>query len=79
MPSAKGFGGTSFVPFNNLKKNSNHNLMCANHVSIYFTDGYGDFPSYIPHDPVMWLVSKDGLDTSNFPFGEVIRISTESY
>ena len=53
--------------------------MCANHVSIYFTDGYGDFPSYIPHDPVMWLVSKDGLDTSNFPFGEVIRISTESY
>lgn len=80
MPSAKGFGGTSFVPFfNNLKKNSNHNLMCANHVSIYFTDGYGDFPSYIPHEPVMWLVSKDGLDTSNFPFGEVIRISTESY
>ena len=53
--------------------------MSNNKVSIYFTDGYGDFPNYNPDNPVMWLVSKDGLETSYFPFGEVIRISTESY
>jgi len=26
----------------------------------------------------MWLVCKDGLETNGFPFGEVVRISTES-
>ena len=80
LPSAKGFGGTSFVPFfNKLKKNPAQDFMNNNKVSIYFTDGYGDFPDYTPDSPVMWLVSKDGLETSYFPFGEVIRISTESY
>ena len=80
LPSAKGFGGTSFVPFfNKLKKNPVQDFMSNNKVSIYFTDGYGDFPNYNPDNPVMWLVSKDGLETSYFPFGEVIRISTESY
>lgn len=82
LPSAKGFGGTSFVPFfNKVKKDSIQDFMNMNNngVSIYFTDGYGDFPEYTPDNPVMWLVSKDGLETSYFPFGEVIRISTESY
>jgi predicted metal-dependent peptidase len=53
--------------------------LSSNKVSIYFTDGYGDFPSQTPKDPTMWLVCKDGLETNMFPFGEVIRISTESY
>ena len=82
LPSAKGFGGTYFVPFfNKVKKDSIQDFMNMNNngVSIYFTDGYGDFPEYTPDNPVMWLVSKDGLETSYFPFGEVIRISTESY
>ena len=26
----------------------------------------------------MWLVCKDGLETDRFPFGEVVRISTET-
>ena len=80
LPSALGFGGTSFVPFfNKVKKDSIQDFMSNNRVSIYFTDGYGDFPDHIPNDPVMWLVSKDGLETNQFPFGEVIRISTESF
>jgi len=80
LPSALGFGGTSFVPFfNKVKKDSIQDFMNNNRVSIYFTDGYGDFPDHIPNDPVMWLVSKDGLETNQFPFGEVIRISTESF
>jgi predicted metal-dependent peptidase len=80
LPSALGFGGTSFVPFfNKVKKDSIQDFMNNNRVSIYFTDGYGNFPDFIPNDPVMWLVSKDGLETSDFPFGEVIRISTESF
>ena len=79
MPPVSGFGGTSFVPFFNYLETNNNNLMGANKVNIYFTDGYGDFPNKDPEDPTMWLVSKDGLETKHFPFGEVVRISTESY
>ena len=79
MPPVSGFGGTSFVPFFNYLETNNNNLMGANKVNIYFTDGYGDFPNKDPKDPTMWLVSKNGLETKGFPFGEVVRISTESY
>lgn len=79
MPPISGFGGTSFVPFFNYLEKNNDNLMGSHKVSIYFTDGYGDFPTTEPKDPTMWLVSKDGLKTSQFPFGEVVRISTESF
>ncbi len=79
MPPVSGFGGTSFIPFFNYLETNNNNLMGANKVNIYFTDGYGDFPNKDPKDPTMWLVSKDGLETKYFPFGEVVRISTESY
>ncbi len=79
VPTLKGGGGTSFVPFfKYLEKNSN-NLMGAQKVSIYLTDGYEEFPDFVPSDPVMWLVSADGEKTSKFPFGEVVRISTESW
>ena len=53
--------------------------MGAQKVSIYLTDGYEEFPDFVPSDPVMWLVSADGEKTSKFPFGEVVRISTESW
>ena len=79
LPPVTGFGGTSFVPFFNYLEKNDNNLLSSNKVSIYFTDGYGDFPSQTPKDPTMWLVCKDGLETNMFPFGEVIRISTESY
>ena len=79
LPPVTGFGGTSFVPFFNYLEKNDNNLLGSNKVSIYFTDGYGNFPSQTPKDPTMWLVCKDGLETNMFPFGEVIRISTESY
>ena len=80
MPKAVGRGGTSFVPFfDYLKKNGEeNNLLGNNKLSIYFTDGYGDFPKQEPNNPTMWLVCKDGLGTNEFPFGEVVRISTET-
>ena len=80
MPKAIGRGGTSFVPFfDYLRKNGEENRLLGNNkLSIYFTDGYGDFPQQEPDNPTMWLVCKDGLETNGFPFGEVVRISTES-
>lgn len=80
MPKAVGRGGTSFVPFfDYLKKHGEeNNLLGNNKLSIYFTDGYGDFPIQEPNNPTMWLVCKDGLETQSFPFGEVVRISTET-
>ena len=78
-PKAMGRGGTSFRPFFKYLENNQNNLMGAHKVSIYFTDGYGDFPSKEPEDPTMWLVCKDGLESKEFPFGEVVRISTESW
>mgnify|MGYP001285598582 FL=1 len=81
MPKAVGRGGTSFVPFfDYLKKHNQENSLLGNNkISIYFTDGYGDFPESEPENPTMWLVCKDGLESSCFPFGEVVRISTESW
>ena len=80
LPKAAGFGGTSFVPFfNYLEKEDSNNLLGQNKASIYLTDGYGDFPNYTPSNPTMWVVCSDGLSSNEFPFGEVIRISTESY
>jgi len=80
MPKAVGRGGTSFVPFfDYLKKyGEENNLLGNNKLSIYFTDGYGDFPEQEPNNPTMWLVCKDGLESNGFPFGEVVRISTET-
>jgi predicted metal-dependent peptidase len=80
MPKAIGRGGTSFIPFfDYLKKHGEENSLLGNNkLSIYFTDGYGNFPQQEPENPTMWLVCKDGLETNGFPFGEVVRISTES-
>ena len=76
LPEAKGFGGTSFVPFfKHLKKNQGGLLNSNENVAIYFTDGYGDFPDDSPY-PTMWLVPSDCLESAAFPFGEVIRISS---
>ena len=79
IPVLRGGGGTSFKPFFKYLEKANNNLMGSHKISIYLTDGYEEFPKFIPKDPVMWLVSKDGEETSKFPFGEVIRISTESW
>ena len=79
IPKAMGRGGTSFKPFFKYLEKNDNNLVGSHRVSIYFTDGYGDFPTKKPIDPTMWLVCKDGLESRQFPFGEVVRISTEDY
>lgn len=67
---AKGFGGTSFVPFfDYLEANPK-----PRRVAIYLTDGYGDFPTYIPQFEVLWLVIPGGAPDSAFPFGQVVRM-----
>jgi predicted metal-dependent peptidase len=78
IPILHGGGGTSFIPFFKYLEKNNSNNFGTHKLSIYLTDGYEAFPNWIPSNPVMWLVSKDGEETKNFPFGEVIRISTES-
>ena len=76
IPKAQGFGGTSFVPF--FKKiEMEKGLINDNHkIAVYFTDGYGDFPKNTAVS-TMWLVPTDCLESSRFPFGEVIRISND--
>jgi len=78
IPILHGGGGTSFVPFFEYLEKNNNSYFGVHKLSIYLTDGYEQFPDWIPTNPVMWLVSKDGEETKNFPFGEVVRISTES-
>ncbi|MDJ0712864.1 MAG: hypothetical protein QNJ54_01430 [Prochloraceae cyanobacterium] len=43
-------------------------------VCVYLTDGYGDFPPEPPELPVLWVVTLGGLDLSEFPFGEAVRL-----
>ncbi len=78
LPPTKGRGGTSFTPFFKALSKSDEGFSEINKAAIYFTDGYGDFPEKQPDNPTMWLVPSDGLKSQAFPFGEVIRISTEN-
>lgn len=79
IPKPKGFGGTSFVPFFDYLENTNKFSKNSPTVSVYLTDGYGDFPEHQPTDPILWVVPRDGLSSKEFPYGQVIRISTESW
>ncbi|MEO1005989.1 MAG: VWA-like domain-containing protein [Cyanobacteria bacterium J06638_38] len=72
IPQPQGGGGTSFVPF--LHKISNCWDGMTTAVCIYLTDGYGTFPDTAPELPVLWVVTPGGLDLSQFPFGETVRL-----
>lgn len=74
MPEVKGGGGTSFKPF--FRWVERENAHGNRPVCIYFTDGYGDFPSSAPESPVLWLVLPGGLVSSGYPFGEVVRMGS---
>ncbi|NER82078.1 MAG: hypothetical protein F6K42_21460, partial [Leptolyngbya sp. SIO1D8] len=73
IPSARGGGGTSFVPFFQQVNE------CWDHITqgvcIYFTDGYGTFPNTLPDLPTLWVVTPGGLPIVQFPFGEAVRLS----
>jgi predicted metal-dependent peptidase len=71
----RGRGGTSFeAPFNWVEQyvGGGHPLPDA---MIYMTDGFGAFPKSAPLYPCLWIVPENGSD--HFPFGDVIRVSTE--
>lgn len=72
IPAAKGGGGTSFVPF--LDWVCQQERQGAQLLTIYLTDGYGVFPKTPLESPVMWVVSSGGLESSAFPFGQVVRM-----
>ena len=68
-----GRGGTSLKPpFRWLdQKIENEGLIPD--AMIYMTDGYGDFPEECPV-PTLWAVPESGLESDQFPFGEVLHI-----
>ncbi len=72
LPSPKGGGGTSFVPFFTKVQESWDGYTQG--VIIYLTDGYGTFPEQPPELPLLWVVTPGGLDLAQFPFGEAVRL-----
>jgi predicted metal-dependent peptidase len=76
VPKPEGGGGTSFVPFFDwLNKHQPTNTPPhGERLTIYLTDGYGDFPEQ-PDYPVLWVVTDDGRDADEFPFGKVTRLN----
>ena len=72
LPSLKGGGGTSFVPFFSKVQDSWDGQTQG--VCVYLTDGYGTFPDKPPELPVLWVVTPGGLDLQQFPFGEAVRL-----
>ena len=72
IPSPKGGGGTSFIPFFDRMAENWSDMTTG--VCIYLTDGYGSFPKNPPQLPVLWVVTPNGLDLARFPFGEAVRL-----
>ncbi|WP_319422436.1 vWA domain-containing protein [Pleurocapsa sp. FMAR1] len=72
IPQPQGGGGTSFVPFFSKVSHGWDGMTTA--VCVYLTDGYGTFPDTAPELPVLWVVTPGGLDLSQFPFGETVRL-----
>ena len=70
-----GGGGTDFRPF--FKKLGQDHSPWVTTVAVYLTDGYGSFPSEPPPFPVLWVVTPGGRDSSQFPFGETVRLVGE--
>jgi predicted metal-dependent peptidase len=68
----QGGGGTSFVPFFDRVQESWDGQTPA--LCIYLTDGYGEFPDPAPLLTTLWVVTPGGLDLTEFPFGEAVRL-----
>ncbi|MFN3200329.1 MAG: DUF2201 family putative metallopeptidase [Bradymonadia bacterium] len=73
-PEPKGGGGTSFVPFFDAIEKEGLEDPFGQSVSVYLTDGYGDFPQEKPPIDTLWVVTPGGLQDEEFPFGEVVRL-----
>lgn len=72
LPTLEGGGGTDFRPFfRKVAKLWNREKQA---VCVYLTDGYGGFPKQEPELPTLWLVVPGGLESEEFPWGEVVRL-----
>ncbi|HEY1014398.1 MAG TPA: VWA-like domain-containing protein [Herpetosiphonaceae bacterium] len=72
LPPPVGGGGTDFRPF--FERVAAELDYGATAVCVYLTDGFGNFPEAAPGVPVLWVVTPGGLESGQFPFGEVIRL-----
>jgi len=72
FPTPVGGGGTDFRPF--FERVGKEYDTSSPLVSVYLTDGYGDFPTAPPSFPVLWVVTPGGLEKAHFPSGEVVRL-----
>ncbi len=64
----KGGGGTDFRPvFRLVEKKFKSRIDCL----VFFTDGYGDFPSERPNYDVYWVTQSNNV---KWPFGSVLRL-----
>ena len=68
VPSPRGGGGTSFIPFFDSVSD-----LGLDTPLIIFTDGYGTFPESC-EQPCLWVVAEGGLLDEHFLFGEVTRL-----
>lgn len=68
-PTPKGGGGTAFEPFFEKVDAEDGEGVC-----IYLTDGYGSFPAEKPSMDTLWVVTKGGLASDQFPFGDTVRL-----
>lgn len=75
IPPPEGGGGTDFRPFFDAIAATWGGQNEA--VCVYLTDGYGDFPEKIPQLPILWVIIPGGLDTDEFPYGEVVRLQSK--
>lgn len=75
LPTPVGRGGTDFRPF--FTRLAQERSPWSPTVAVYLTDGYGRFPSEPPSFPVLWVVTPGGRDSSQFPFGETVRLVGE--
>ena len=65
----RGGGGTDFRPvFERLEETEGPKAL------VFFTDGYGTFPSEAPSYPVLWVLTPNSIEPEDVPFGRVIKM-----
>lgn len=74
-PWPKGGGGTDFQPFfQQVRQDPGRHVQ---RVLVYLTDGNGRFPTTVPEQETVWVVTPGGRQDHAFPFGRVIRLGTD--
>jgi predicted metal-dependent peptidase len=64
----KGGRGTDFRPVFERLGNDRPRML------VFFTDGYGTFPSREPDYPVLWVLTPNSIDMDKVPFGRVTKL-----